>query len=82
MARMAIGFEAFKNGCTQGDLDRGVLPLGQCTGLIDDTPSVADVINRIVNEAETAQTRLGRRHGVEGSGRRMSDDPRDSRSNP
>jgi len=58
MARMAIGFEAFKNGCTQGDLARGVLPLGQCTGLIDDTPSVATVIGRIVEEAEEAASRL------------------------
>ena len=58
MARMAIGFEAFKQGCTQGDLDRGVLPLGQCTGLIDDTPTVADVINRVVDEAETTRGRL------------------------
>jgi len=58
MARMAIGFEAFKNGCTRGDLERGALPLGQCTGLIDDTPSVAKVIDRIVDEAETTRTRL------------------------
>ena len=33
MARMAIGFDAFKKGCTDGDVERGVLPLGQCTGL-------------------------------------------------
>ena len=58
MARMAIGFEAFKNGCIEGDLDRGVLPLGQCTGLIEDTPSVAEVIDRIVEEAETARTTI------------------------
>ena len=58
MARMAIGFEAFKNGCTRGDLERGALPLGQCTGLIDDTPAVAEVIDRIVKEAETTRTRL------------------------
>jgi len=58
MARMAIGFEAFKNGCTRGDLERGVLPLGQCTGLIDDTPAVAEVVDRIVKEAETTRARL------------------------
>ena len=60
MARMAIGFEAFKNGCTRGDLERGALPLGQCTGLIDDTPAVAEVIDRIVKEGETTRTRLER----------------------
>jgi enoyl-[acyl-carrier protein] reductase II len=62
MARMAIGFEAFKDGCTQGDLDRGVLPLGQCTGLIDDTPTVAEVVHRIVDEAESVLERLQRAH--------------------
>ena len=53
MARMAIGFDAFQHGCTDGDIAHGVLPLGQCTGLVDDTPSVSEVIPRIVAEAET-----------------------------
>ncbi len=60
MARMAIGFDAFKKGCTEGDVERGVLPLGQCTGLMTDTPTVAEVINRTVAEAETALDRAGR----------------------
>ena len=60
MARMAIGFDAFKKGCTDGDLERGVLPLGQCTGLIDDTPTVAEVVSRIVAEAEEALERARR----------------------
>ena len=58
MARMAIGFDAFKKGCTDGDVERGVLPLGQCTGLMNDTPSVAEVIGRTVSEAETALQRV------------------------
>jgi NAD(P)H-dependent flavin oxidoreductase YrpB (nitropropane dioxygenase family) len=57
MARMAIGFDAFKKGCTDGDVERGVLPLGQCTGLINDTPTVAEVIGRTVTEAEQALER-------------------------
>ncbi len=60
MARMAIGFEAFKQGCTSGDLEHGVLPLGQCTGLIGDTPPVAEVIARIIGEAEAAAERVER----------------------
>jgi enoyl-[acyl-carrier protein] reductase II len=60
MARMAIGFAAFKDGCTRGDLERGVLPLGQCTGLIDDTPTVAEVMRRIVDQAERSQASLER----------------------
>jgi enoyl-[acyl-carrier protein] reductase II len=58
MARMAIGFDAFKKGCTEGDMERGVLPLGQCTGLINDTPTVAEVISRTVAEAEQALSRV------------------------
>jgi len=58
MARMAIGFDAFERGCVAGDLDTGVLPLGQCTGLIDDTPTVAEVMARMVAEAEEATQRL------------------------
>ncbi len=59
MARMAIGFDAFRDGCVTGDTRSGVLPLGQCTGLIGDTPSVAEVIRRIVAEAEAVVDRLG-----------------------
>ncbi len=58
MARMAIGFDAFKKGCTEGDMERGVLPLGQCTGLMNDTPTVAEVISRTVAEAEQALSRI------------------------
>ena len=58
MARMAIGFDAFKKGCTEGDIERGVLPLGQCTGLMTDTPTVAEVISRTVAEAEAALERV------------------------
>ena len=60
MARMAIGFDAFKKGCTEGDIERGVLPLGQCAGLMTDTPTVAEVISRTVAEAEATLARVGR----------------------
>jgi len=52
MARMAIGFDAFQHGCEDGDTANGVLPLGQCTGLVGDTPSVSELIPRLVAEAE------------------------------
>lgn len=58
MARMAIGFDAFKDGCVTGDVDHGVLPLGQCAGLMADTPTVAEVIHRIVADAEQITSRL------------------------
>ncbi len=52
MARMAIGFEAFELGMIDGDLDRGVLPLGQVAGLIHDAPPVAEIIRRVVGEGQ------------------------------
>jgi len=48
MARMAIGFEAFQVGTINGDNEKGVLPLGQIGGIIKDTPTVAEAIDRIV----------------------------------
>jgi len=51
LARMAIGFGAFKAGTMDGDNKKGVLPLGQITGIIHDTPSVKEVVARIVKDA-------------------------------
>lgn len=56
LSRMAIGFDAFKVGTMNGDNRKGVLPLGQITGIIHDTPTVATVIRRIV--AESAQVEM------------------------
>jgi nitronate monooxygenase len=36
-----------------GDMDSGVLSTGQVTGLIRDIPSVADLINRIMSQAQS-----------------------------
>lgn len=58
MATMANGFKAFKAGTIDGDNKKGVLPLGQVTGLIKDTPKVAEVMKRIVAEAKTAKKRI------------------------
>jgi enoyl-[acyl-carrier protein] reductase II len=52
LAHLANAFKGFRLSCTEGDLRRGVLPLGQVTALIHDTPTVAEVIQRIVKEAE------------------------------
>jgi enoyl-[acyl-carrier protein] reductase II len=58
MARMARGFKAFRIGTTEGDDRNGVLPLGQVTGLVTDTPTVSELINRIVTEADEVSRRL------------------------
>jgi enoyl-[acyl-carrier protein] reductase II len=59
MATMANGFKAFKAGTIEGDNVSGVLPLGQVTGLINDTPSVKQVIERIVTEAKAVKKKVG-----------------------
>jgi enoyl-[acyl-carrier protein] reductase II len=58
MARMAIGFAAFRAGTIDGDNERGVLPLGQVAGLIQETLPVAEIIRRITEEAEAAGRRV------------------------
>ncbi|MGH2758087.1 MAG: NAD(P)H-dependent flavin oxidoreductase, partial [Actinomycetota bacterium] len=43
----------------EGKIDFGVMASGQVVGLIDDLPTVAEVIERIVKEAEATLGRLG-----------------------
>ena len=59
MARMAIGFDAFKAGTMDGDNEKGVLPMGQVTGIIHDTPTVKETIERIVKEAKQVHRQTG-----------------------
>ncbi|WP_137939219.1 nitronate monooxygenase [Chitinivorax sp. B] len=44
----------FKKATEQGDLDHGVQMIGQVQGLIDDVPTVAELMPRIMNEAVLA----------------------------
>ena len=46
-------------GLVEGRLDVGVLSSGQVAGLIDDIPTVADLIARIMSEAEQTLKHLG-----------------------
>ncbi len=43
----------------EGRLDGGVMSSGQAVGVIDDLPSVAELVGRIMNEAEATLKRLG-----------------------
>ncbi|MCL2535537.1 MAG: nitronate monooxygenase, partial [Nocardiaceae bacterium] len=47
-------------GLVEGDTDAGVLAAGQVVGMIDDLPSVAELIERIVAEAEQRLDELQR----------------------
>jgi len=40
------------------DLEGGLLPVGQVTGLIHDEPAVAELIERVVTEADAIQKKM------------------------
>jgi NAD(P)H-dependent flavin oxidoreductase YrpB (nitropropane dioxygenase family) len=46
-------------GLVEGRTEVGVLPTGQAAGVMDDLPTVAEIIERIVREAEATLARLG-----------------------
>lgn len=58
MALMANGFKAFQLATEDGDIEKGVLPVGQVMGLVHDEPTVSEVIERIVTEARAVQQKL------------------------
>ena len=58
LAFMANGFKAIKLATEEGDTKKGVLPVGQVTGLIHDEPTVAELMERIVSEAKLQQQKL------------------------
>lgn len=58
LAFLANAFAAFRVAVEQGDAEKGVLPLGQSTGLVHDTPTVAEVLERTVAEARAVQARV------------------------
>lgn len=45
---------AMQRAIEQGDLTRGVQPIGQVQGLVRDAPPVAEIIRRVMGEAESA----------------------------
>jgi enoyl-[acyl-carrier protein] reductase II len=55
---MANGFKAFKLATEDGDVEKGILPVGQVMGLIQDEPTVAELFERIVAEAKEVQQKL------------------------
>jgi len=58
LAYLANASKAFQLATEEGDLKKGILPVGQCTGLIHDEPSVKELFERIVQEAETIEKRM------------------------
>ncbi len=64
LAFMANAFKAIRIATEDGDTTRGVLPVGQATGLMRDIPTVAEVIERTVREAEEISRNLAAKAGA------------------
>ncbi|MBN1634901.1 MAG: nitronate monooxygenase [Deltaproteobacteria bacterium] len=58
LAFMANAFRAIRIATEDGDMAEGVLPVGQCTGLLQDIPTVEELFKRIIKEAEDVQLDL------------------------
>jgi NAD(P)H-dependent flavin oxidoreductase YrpB (nitropropane dioxygenase family) len=58
LAYLANASKAFQLATEEGDLVKGVLPVGQCTGLLKDEPTVKELFTRMVSEAEAIEKRM------------------------
>jgi enoyl-[acyl-carrier protein] reductase II len=58
LAKMANAFPVMRIGMEEGDEEKGVFLMGQVTGMLDDTPTVAEVIEKIVEEAAEVKEEL------------------------
>ncbi len=63
LAYMANAFKLIRIATEDGDTVNGVLPVGQVTGLLHDIPTVQEVIERTVREAEEIIRELGKKVG-------------------
>ncbi|MFW6113558.1 MAG: NAD(P)H-dependent flavin oxidoreductase, partial [Actinomycetota bacterium] len=61
LAYMANAFKHLQEATEDGDLVHGVLPVGQATGLLHDVPTVQEVMDRTVREAEEVAGELAKK---------------------
>jgi enoyl-[acyl-carrier protein] reductase II len=58
MAYTAYSFKVVNAATVNGDLEGGILPLGQVTGLVHDLPTVNEVIERMVAQADEVARKI------------------------
>jgi len=58
LARQAVGNMKHMKALNEGDVEGGILFAGQCCGGITDIPSVQELIDRIIEEAENTLERV------------------------
>ena len=61
LAYMANAFKRLRLATEDGDLQEGVLTVGQVTGLLQDIPSVEELVERTVEEAEATIRSLNKK---------------------
>ncbi len=54
-----LGSGRARRGMLEGDLQEGELEIGQVSGMIDDVPAVAELVERLLAEYDQAKERLG-----------------------
>ena len=64
MAYLANAFKAISLATEKGDMKKGVLTVGQSTGLLHDVPTISELFERMVKEAKDSQEKNFRRHGI------------------
>lgn len=63
LAYVANAFKLIRLATEQGDTEAGVLPVGQVTGILEDIPTVQEVVERIIKEAEEVIGNLTKKVG-------------------
>ncbi len=58
MAYLANAFKAISLATEKGDMNQGVLTVGQATGLLHDIPTVAELFERMAQEANEVHQRI------------------------
>lgn len=58
IAYLANGFKRMRTATEDGDIEQGVLPVGQVQGIIHDEPTVAELLERMIREAKEVQGRV------------------------
>ena len=58
LARQAVGNMKHMKALTEGDIEGGILFAGQCCGGINDVPTVQELIDRIIEEAEESLDKM------------------------
>jgi len=58
MAYLANAFKAISLATERGDVEKGVLTVGQSTGLLHDIPAISELFERMVQETREAQKRI------------------------